>query len=52
MTKMTDFLDIHGMVDLQQLPYRIIEIDMQDFPTMTIDEIDFLGSRTHARCLC
>ena len=38
---MTDFLDIHDMVDLQDLPYRIIEVDMQDFPTMTIDEIDF-----------
>ena len=29
------------MVDLQDLPYRIIEVDMQDFPTMTIDEIEF-----------
>ena len=38
---MTDFLDICGTVDLQDLPYRIIEVDMQDFPTMTIDEIDF-----------
>ena len=38
---MTDFLDIHGMVDLQDLTYRTIEVDMQDFPTMTIDEIDF-----------
>ena len=38
---MTDFLDIHDMVDLQDLPYRTIEVDMQDFPTMTIDEIDF-----------
>ena len=38
---MTDFLDIHEMVDLQDLPYRTIEVDMQYFPTMTIDEIDF-----------
>ena len=38
---MTDFLDIHESVDLQDLPYRTIEVDMQDFPTMTIDEIDF-----------
>ena len=38
---MTDFLDIHGMVGLQELPYRIIEVDMQDFPTITIDEINF-----------
>ena len=47
---MTDFLDIPGMVDLQDLPYRIIEVDMQDFPTMTIDEIDFwdLECMTHA----
>ena len=29
------------MVDLQDLLYRTIEVDMQDFPTMTIDEIDF-----------
>ena len=39
--KMTEFLDIHDMVDLQDLPYRIIEVDMQDFPTRTVDEIDF-----------
>ena len=38
---MTDFLDIHGMVDLQELPYKTIEVGMQDFPTMTINEIDF-----------
>ena len=38
---MTEFLDIHDMVDLQDLPYRIIEVDMQDFLTMTINEIDF-----------
>ena len=38
---MTEFLDICDTVDLQGLPYRIIEVDMQDFPTMTIDEIDF-----------
>ena len=38
---MTDFLDIHDTVDLQDLPYRTIEVDMQNFPTMTIDEIDF-----------
>ena len=38
---MTDFLDIHDTVDLQDLPHRIIEVAMQDFPTMTIDEIDF-----------
>ena len=38
---MADFLDICGMVDLQDLPYRIIEVDMQDFPTITIHEIDF-----------
>ena len=28
------------MVDLQDLPYRTIEVDIQDFPTFTIDEID------------
>ena len=38
--KMTDFLDICDTVDLQDLPYRTIEVDMQDFPTMTTDEID------------
>ena len=38
---MTEFLDICDTVDLQDLPYRIIEVDMQDVPTMTIDEIDF-----------
>ena len=38
---MTEFLDIHDTVDLQDLPYRIIEVDVQDIPTMTIDEIDF-----------
>ena len=37
---MTEFLDIHGTVDLQDLPYRTIEVDMQDFPTFSIDEID------------
>ena len=39
--KMAEFLDICDMVDLQDLPYRTTEVDMQDFPTMTIDEIDF-----------
>ena len=38
---MTEFLDIHDTVDLQDLPYRTIEVDMQDFPNMTRDEIDF-----------
>ena len=38
---MRDFLDICDTVDLQDLPYRTIEVDMQDFPNMTIDEIDF-----------
>ena len=37
---MTEVLDICGTVDLQDLPYRTIEVDMQDFPTFTIDEID------------
>ena len=37
---MTKFLDICGTVDLQDLPYKTIEVDMQDFPTFTIDEID------------
>ena len=37
---MTEFLDICDMVDLQDLPYRTIEVDIQDFPTFTIDEID------------
>ena len=37
---MTEFLDIHGTVDPQGLLYRIIEVDMQDFPNITIDEID------------
>ena len=37
---MTEFLDIHGTVDLQDLLYKTIEVDMQDFPTFPIDEID------------
>ena len=41
MAKNDRFLDICDTVDLQNLPYRIIEVDMQDFPTLTIDEIDF-----------
>ena len=38
---MTNCLDIRDMVDLQDLPYRTIEVDMQHFPSITIDEIDF-----------
>ena len=38
--KMTEFLDISDMVDLQDLPNRTIEVDIQDFPNITIDEID------------
>ena len=49
---MTDFLDICGTVDLQDLPYSIIEVDMQDFPIMTIDEIDFWDLECVATCLC
>ena len=37
---MTEFLDIHGTVDPQDLLYRTIEVDIQDFLTCTIDEID------------
>ena len=37
---MTEILDICGTVDPQDLPYRTIEVDMQDFPTFTIDKID------------
>ena len=37
---MTEFLDIHGTVDLQDLPYRMIVVDIQDFPTFTINKID------------
>ena len=37
---MTEFLDICDRVDLQDLPYRTIEVNMQDFPSITIDEID------------
>ena len=37
---MTEFLDICGTVDPQNLLYRTIEVDKQDFPTFTIDEID------------
>ena len=40
MTKNDNFLEICDMVDLQDLPYKTIEVDMQDFPTFTIDEID------------
>ena len=40
MLKITEFLDICGTVDLQDLLYRMIEVDIQDFPTFTIDEID------------
>ena len=37
---MTEFLNKHGMVDLQDLPYRTIEVDIQDLPTFPINEID------------
>ena len=37
---MTEFLNICGMVDLQDLPYRTTEVDIQDFPTFHIDELD------------
>ena len=37
---MTEFLDICGTVDLQNLLYKTIEVDMRDFPTFTIGEID------------
>ena len=37
---MTEFLDICGTVDPQDLLYRTIEVDIQNFPTFTIDEID------------
>ena len=37
---MTEFLDIRGTVDLQDLQYKTIEVDMQDFPMFTIDKID------------
>ena len=37
---MTEFLNIHGMVDLEDLPYRTSEVDIQDFPTFPVDEID------------
>ena len=40
MLKMTEFLNIYGTVDLQDLPYRTIEVDIQDFHTFPIDEID------------
>ena len=30
---MIEFLEIHDTVDLQDLPYRTIDVDMQDFPT-------------------
>ena len=38
--KITEFLDIHGTVDPQDLLYRTIEVDLQDFHYITIDEID------------
>ena len=37
---MTEFLDICATVDPQDLPYRTTGVDMQDFPTFSIDEID------------
>ena len=37
---MTEFLDICGTVDLHDLQYKTIEVDMQDFPTFTLGEID------------
>ena len=37
---MTEILDIGSMVDLQDLLYRTIEVDMQDFSNISIDEID------------
>ena len=37
---MTEFLNICGMVDLQDLPNRTIDIDIQELPTFPIDEID------------
>ena len=38
----TDFhrTDVCDMVELQDSLCRIVEVDMQDFPTMTIDELD------------
>ena len=33
------------MVELQDLPCRIVEVDMQDFPSMTIDELDSWETR-------
>ena len=40
MVKNDRILDICDMIDLQDLPYRTIEVDMQDFPNITTDEID------------
>ena len=37
---MTEFLDIHGTVDPQDLLYRTIEVDIQDFLVFIIDAID------------
>ena len=49
---MADILDICSTVDLQDLPFRIIEVDMQDFPTMTIDQIDFWDLECMPQALC
>ena len=40
-----DVIDFHrinvcNMVELQDLPYRIVEVDMQDFPTTIVDELE------------
>ena len=40
LAKMIEFLDICDPVDLEDLPYRTIEVDIQDPPTFTVDEID------------
>ena len=42
----TDFhrIDACDMVELQDLPCRIVEVDMQDFPTTIVDELELWES--------
>ena len=37
------------MVELQDLPCRIVEVDMQDFPTTIVDELELWESIENTR---
>ena len=44
---MANVLELCDMVDLQDLPDKTIEVDMQDFHTFTIDKIDLWEHKYH-----